>query len=137
MKRSFILLTFVFACLSLHAQGPASPEEMQQQLYEAIDKEIENNTNLLKLEDWQIFMIDSTLTHDLTAMHSELMALSTAKVSNSNAYISVQDKWSEAIYQSYMKILTPAQQAKYLKSGAGRAKKARDKRAEANEKKKK
>ena len=137
MKRSFILLTLAFACLSLYAQGPASPEEMQQQLFEAIDKEIENNTNLLKLEDWQIFMIDSTLTHDLTAMQNELMALNTAKVSNTNAYISVQDKWSEAIYQSYMKILNPEQQAKYLKSGAGRAKKARDKRADANEKKKK
>lgn len=125
--------------LPLAAQGPQSPEEQEKALYEAIDKEIERQTTLLDLADWQIFRIDSTLTHDYKAMTAEIDALRLSKVSNTSAYIAVQDKWLETIYQSYHNILNDAQWAKYLKSGAAKAKKARDKRAEkalANEQKK-
>jgi len=125
--------------LPLAAQGPQSPEEQEKALYEAIDKEIERQTTMLDLADWQIFRIDSTLTHDYKAMTEEIDALRMSKVSNTSAYIAVQDKWLEAIYQSYHNILNDAQWAKYLKSGAAKAKKARDKRAEkalANEQKK-
>lgn len=125
--------------LPLAAQGPQSPEEQEKALYEAIDKEIERQTTMLDLADWQIFRIDSTLTHDYKAMTAEIDALRLSKVSNTSAYIAVQDKWLEAIYQSYHNILNDAQWAKYLKSGAAKAKKARDKRAEkalANEQKK-
>ena len=73
--------------------------------------------------------IDSTLTHDYRAMTAELETLRLSKVTNSSAYLAVQDKWTEAIYQSYLRILNEEQQAKYLKSGAAKAKKARDKRA--------
>ena len=99
-------------------------------MFEAIDKEIERQTTALDLADWQIFRIDSTLTHDYRAMTAEIEALRMSKVSNSSAYVAVQDKWMEAIHQSYMWILNGEQQAKYLKSGAAKAKKARDKRAE-------
>jgi hypothetical protein len=125
--------------LPLAAQGPQSPEEQEKALYEAIDKEIERQTTMLDLADWQIFRIDSTLTHDYKAMTAEIDALRLSKVSNTSAYIAVQDKWLETIYQSYHNILNDAQWAKYLKSGAAKAKKARDKRAEkalANEQKK-
>ena len=104
-----------FSTLTLFAQGPLSPEEQEKQLYEAIDKEIERQTTVLDLADWQIFMID---------------ALRQSKVSNSTAYMVVQDKWLEAIYQSYCRILNDEQRARYLKNGAAKAKKAREKRAE-------
>ena len=116
--------------LPLFAQGPQSPEEQERAMYEAIDKEIERQTTVLDLADWQIFMIDSTLTHDYKAMTAEIEALRMSKVSNASAYMAAQDKWAEAMYQSYGRILNEAQWAKYLKSGAGKAKKARDKRAE-------
>ena len=125
--------------LPLAAQGPQSPEEQEKAMYEAIDKEIDRQTTVLDLADWQIFRIDSTLTHDYKAMTAEIEALRTSKVSNASAYMAVQDKWMEAIYQSYHSILNEAQWAKYLKGGASKAKKARDKRAEkalANEQKK-
>ena len=51
-----------------------------------------------------------------------------AKVSNSSMYISVQDKWMEAIDRSYKKIFTEEQWAAYLKSGAAKLQKAREKR---------
>lgn len=132
MKRIFVLVAALctLTILPLSAQGPQSPEEMEKAMYEAIDKEIERQTNILDLADWQVFRIDSTLTHDYMAMNEELMAMRASKVSNSSAYMAVQDKWLEAIYQSYCRILNDEQRAKYLKGGAARAKKARDKRAE-------
>ena len=132
MKRLFTLMAAIcaLAALPLFAQGPMSPEEQEKALYEAIDKEIERQTTVLDLADWQIFMIDSTLTHDYKAMAADLDALRLSKVSNPTAYMTAQDKWMEAIHQSYLRILNEEQKAKYLKGGAARAKKARDKRAE-------
>ena len=128
------------AAFPLYAQEPLSPEEQEKALYEAIDKEVERLTTTLDLADWQIFRIDSTLVHDYKAMAADLDRLRHSKVSNSTAYMVAQDKWLEAIYQSYGNILNEEQWAKYLKSGAAKAKKARDKRAEkalAEEQKKK
>ena len=67
---------------------------------------------------------------DYKAMSAEIDALRHSKVSNPTAYMTAQDKWLEAIHQSYLRILNEEQKAKYLKSGAAKAKKARDKRAE-------
>lgn len=122
----------VLSATKLPAQEPQNEEERLKNLYEAVDKEIERQTTSLDLEDWQIFRIDSTLTHDFQAMTDELLSLQKSKVSNTSAYQDVQDKWSEAIYRSYERILNKEQWEKYLKNGALRAKKARDKRAEKN-----
>lgn len=98
-------------------------------MMENIDKSIERMTDALGLSDAQVFYLDSILVHDYNAMHEELLALNAAKVSNSDIYVQARDKWSERMYQSIRKILNDAQWAKYLKSGAGSEKKARDKRA--------
>jgi hypothetical protein len=135
MKKMFVLIPALFAALALGAQEPdgetpKTPEQREKEFYESIDRQVERLTEALDLADWQIFMIDSTLTHDYKAMDEELTNLRMSKVSNSTAYMTVQDKWLEAIYQSYLRILNENQKAKYLKSGAAKAKKARDKRAE-------
>ena len=106
-----------------------NPEEEEKQLRKAIDTQIDNYTNLLKLEDWQIFYLDSILTTDYTAMMAELKGLSESKVSNQDAYIMVQDKWAEQIYNSLKSVFDETQWTKYEKSGAARDKKAREKRA--------
>ena len=82
----------------------------------------------LGLEDWQLFYVDSILTHDVTAMTAEIKQLLASKVSNSSVYVQVHDKWLEAIYQAMGKDLNEDQWNKYLKQGAAREKKARDKR---------
>ena len=136
----FLLMAALCAAFPLSAQEPMSPEEQEKALYDAIDKEVERLTTTLDLADWQVFRIDSTLVHDYKAMAADLDQLRHSKVSNSTAYMVAQDKWLEAIYQSYNDILNEEQWAKYLKSGAAKAKKARDKRAEkalAEEQKKK
>ena len=124
----FWILALSFLNFGAFAQNQ-SPEEEEKQLRKAIDAQIENYTDLLKLEDWQIFYLDSILTNDFSAMMAELKELSQAKVSNQDAYMIVQDKWSEQIYNSLKGVFDENQWAKYEKSGAARDKKARDKRA--------
>ena len=83
---------------------------------------------VLDLEDWQVFYVDSTLKHDLSAIVSEYQALQGSKVSNVSMYQTVQDKWMEQIDATYKKIFTEEQWKAYLKTGAAKAIKAREKR---------
>lgn len=114
---------------SAQQQQNMTPEEREKALFDNIDKEIERLTSILDLADWQVFMVDSTLTHDYKALTEEYETLRKTKVSNSAAYVAVGDKWTEAIYQTYQRIFNEEQWARYLKSGAAKEKKARDKRA--------
>ena len=123
-----IILLCLPICLSAQ-QSQTDPEKEEKQMRTAIDAQIETFTRTLKLEDWQIFYLDSIMTHDYTAMRDELKSLSEAKVGNADAYQMVQDKWMEKMYQAFDKVLDRDQWTKYQKSGAGRDKKARDKRA--------
>lgn len=122
----FRIICLLFVSVSLFAQQ--KPEDEEKQFRTSIDNRIEYLTGLLDLEDWQVFYMDSILTHDYTAMRDDLKALNEAKSTNQDNYIRVQDKWMEKIYQSLLGVFDEAQTAKYLKNGAAREKKARDKR---------
>lgn len=111
------------------AQQAQGAEEEIKQMREAIDQTVENYERILELEDWQSFYVDSILTHDYDALRAELKSLQAAKMSNADVYQQVQDKWAEQIYVALQKVLDEKQWAKYLKNGAAREKKARDKRA--------
>ena len=128
MKFFGLLAAFLFP-LCAFAQSQGGRQDEEKQMRKAIDASIENLTTLLKLEDWQVFYVDSIMTHDYEAMTQEINVLRDAKMSNQDAYIMVQDKWSEKMYQAFRGIFNDEQWTKYLKSGAGREKKARDKRA--------
>ena len=110
-------------------QQPQTEEEEIKQMREAIDRSVDGYVNLLDLEDWQTFYVDSILTHDYEAMRQELKGMRDAKMTNSDGYQRVQDKWAEQVYVSFQKVLNEEQWAKYLKAGAARDKKSRDKRA--------
>lgn len=111
------------------AQQPQTEEEELKQLRQVIDQTVANYETQLGLEDWQSFYVDSILTHDYEALRVELKSLREAKVSNADIYQVTQDKWAEQIYASLQKIFNEEQWNRYLKSGAARDKKARDKRA--------
>lgn len=130
MKNFFLaVLCLVFSALTVCAQqNPPSPEEQEKKLSEGILKEVERLETLLKLEDWQVFYVDSILNHDYRAMQQEINGLSSAKVSNYDIYTKAGDKWAESIYVAFRKVFNDDQWAKYLKSGAARDKKAREKR---------
>ncbi len=127
MKYFWIVLSLLVSA-SVFAQE-SSPADKEKQLRESIDKTIEKYEKTLDLEYWQVFYLDSILTHDYGAMIAELEQKNKAKVEGSDIYIQVQDRWNEQMYNSIAKVLNEDQWAKYLKQGAAREKKARDKRA--------
>ena len=117
------------AAFSLRAQEmPMSPQEREAKIYEAIEKSVEDYTESLKLQDWQVFYVDSILTHNQFAMDKEMTALQNSKVSNVDIYIKVQDEWMQKTYDAFHKVFDESQWARYLKMGAAREQKARDKR---------
>lgn len=125
-----LLLSLLTLSAAAQQQGQSEQDKIKEekQLREYIDKSVEQTGINLGLEDWQLFYVDSILTHDVTAMTAEIKQLQASKVSNSTVYEQVQDKWLEAIYQAMGKVLNEDQWNKYLKQGAAREKKARDKR---------
>ncbi len=132
-KIMFCALLLCAACLGVCAQEkPLTPGEQGAKACEASQKETDRLALLLNLEDWQIFYVDSTLTHNVFAMQKELKDLGDSKFSNSSIYYDVQDKWAQATYDSYQRFLNEAQWAKYLKDGAAREQKSRERRREKN-----
>jgi hypothetical protein len=116
-------LMFMLAGVEAFAQQQEQPD-----IYEQAETEADRLQRLLDLEDWQTFYVDSTLKHDFTAMMAEYAELQKSKVSNTSMYISVQDKWWDKIDESYRRFFTDEQWNAYLKTGAGKAQKARAKR---------
>lgn len=135
MKKILSILAAIFFCITLLAQEQKTPEEREKEMYESIQKQVDQLTEQLKLEDWQVFFVDSILTHDYNAMIKEFNDLSAAKVSNSSIFEAVQDKWAENIYNAFKKLFNEEQWNNYLKSGAARDHKQREKRAAKRNKK--
>lgn len=126
----FALICMLFALSAKAQQQPLTPEQEEKKLQEAIEKMVLGYEENLNLEVWQTFYVDSILTHNYTAMSEETKKLAENRVENYDLYIIITDKWEEATYEAFHKILDEQQWAKYLKSGASRAKKARDRRAD-------
>ena len=61
-------------------------------------------------------------------MQGELNDLRNQKVSNLDMLYDVQYRWEDKMYDAFQKVFDEDQWAKYLKSGAARDKKNRDKR---------
>ena len=126
-KRVFSSLAAALLCVLASAQE-MDPQKREKEFFENLDKQIEQLTSQLDLEDWQVFYVDSILAHDYQAMQKELMALQQKKVSNTDIYNEVAFRWQDRIDESLQKVFNEEQWAKYQKNGAARAKKARDKR---------
>jgi hypothetical protein len=135
---SAVAFAFVlfFCSFSAHAQqqqpDPQQEAEAEKKLDEFIQTQIEKYNLGLKLEHWQVFYLDSIMTHDYHAMQDELKTLSSSKVSNTDIYIRTQDKWADQMYNSFKGVLNKSQWEKYLKMGAARDAKAREKRKARN-----
>ena len=129
MGKTIVIMSAAILSL-LAGSGICRAQEQQEPptVTEMAATEAERLERLLGLEYWQVFYVDSTLQHDYQAMKEELEALQAAKVSNSSMYIAVQDKWMEKIDSTYRKFFTDSQWKAYLKSGAAKLQKARDKR---------
>lgn len=114
----------LFSCISAAAQD----EQKKPDPIELAEKETERLEKMLKLEDWQVFYIDSTLVTNYSGWMEEMDALSKARVENPDIYLAVQDKWMERNEAAYRKFFTESQWAEYLKQGGDRIIKDRQKR---------
>ena len=128
IKALLLPVLMLAGMLAVSVEASAQEQQKQPDVYEQAETEADRLQRVLDLEDWQVFYVDSTLKHDFPAMMAEYDKLRAAKVSNASMYQSVQDKWMEQIDATYKKIFNPQQWAAYLKSGAAKAQKAREKR---------
>ena len=120
-KILFALLSMLFF-VSVNAYAQEQGEQKQPTPEEMAAKEAD------RLEYWQVFYVDSTLQHDYAAWQEEVKKLQAARVDNYDLYTITSDKWMEQIDKTYKKLFTPQQWAAYLKSGAAKQQKAREKR---------
>ena len=121
----------MFAAAALMLCGAvcfAQEPPKEKSLEERCEEEADRLTNALDLEYWQTFYVDSTLKHDYAELQKEYDLLQKAKVSNYSLYQDKQDFWMDRIDLAYQKIFTEEQWALYLKQGAAKAQKAREKR---------
>ena len=120
-----VLAAFVmmFMGFSAYAQQQEQPD-----IFEQAEIEADKLQRLLGLEDWQTFYVDSILKQEYSAMLAEYEQYQKAKVSNSSIYIAVQDKWRDKMDAAFRKVFNDEQWAKYLKNGAAKAQKGREKR---------
>jgi len=125
-RKALIIVAFSLVFCSFDAF--AQQKEDGPDIYEQAEAEADRLQRVLDLEDWQVFYVDSTLKHDYPAMLAEFDELRKAKVSNTDIFQDVQDRWWDKIDASYQRIFTEEQWKAYLKSGAGKAQKAREKR---------
>lgn len=125
------VFTFV-AALFFSTELRGQEQQKQPDILQQIEDEADRLQRLLNLEDWQVFYVDSILKHNFPAMMEEIEKLSKGKVSNTNIYMSVQDRWLDKTDSAYMKIFTNEQWAAYLKTGAAKQQKARAKRRESS-----
>ena len=130
MKRLLYIILSMLLFGSVNAIAQEQEEQKVQTPEEMAAKEADRLGDLLKLEYWQVFYVDSTLQHDYTALQDEMNKLQSARVENYDLYMSVRDKWFEQIDNTYKKIFSPEQWALYLKTGAAKNIKAREKRKE-------
>ena len=107
---------------ALAQQKERTPEEIASQ-------EAERLETLLGLEGWQVFYVDSILQNNYSHMQAELYGLRDSKVENVDLYVSVRDRWNQLTYDAFSKVFNEDQWNRYLKSGAGKEMKLRQKRA--------
>ena len=126
MKRLFcISLILLLAAPALFSQNN---DEKPKTLPEIASDKADELQKYLKLEDYQVFQVDSTLQHDLQALQDELNAMQKAGISNSDFYTAVYDRWYNTTDSTFQCIFTPEQWNRYLKSTYGKSKRQRDKR---------
>ena len=128
MKVRLLPVLMLAGMFAASVEASAQEPQKQPDIYEQAETEADRLQRILDLEDWQVFYVDSTLKHDFPAMMADYDKLRASKVSNTSMYQAVQDKWMDQIDATYKKIFNPQQWAAYLKSGAAKAQKARDKR---------
>ena len=123
-----LLTGLLAACFTFTLAAQENPEQKEVNVDELAIKEAERLAELLKLEDWQVFYADSILRHDYGQLHEEIKQLQLGHFTQPDIYQRLQDKWMEKADNALEKVFTPVQWKKYLKDGAAKRIREREKR---------
>ena len=109
-------------------EGAQQQEQTQQNPESMAQKEVERLTELLDLEDWQVFYIDSTLQNNFREWFAELSSLQRSGATNTDLYYAVMDKWQMRNEAAYKSFFSEAQWKKYMKNEGDKIIRDREKR---------
>ena len=125
-------LATILAATLLFAAAPAAWAQNPQEpdMDKIINTQLENLTRTFKLDEVQVFFVDSVLQYNFPAMQEEFEQTRKTGASNQETFQIISDKWMDATDNAFQKIFTEEQWQRYLKSSYGKEKKRRDKRME-------
>ena len=124
-----IFQTLLLAATLLLCIPTAQAQEPQQpNVDEIIAKQVDNLTHTFKLDEVQVFFVDSVLQYNYNAMNDAFVEAKKTGASNADTYQAISDQWMDATDQAFERIFTEEQWKKYLKSTYGKEKQRRDKR---------
>jgi len=127
MNRFFQTLLLA-ATLLLCAPAAQAQEPQQPNLDEIIAKQVETLTRTFKLDEVQVFFIDSILQNNYHGMSDEFEETRKTGASNADTYQAISDKWMDATDKAFERFFTEEQWKRYMKSTYGKEKQRRDKR---------
>ena len=131
MKSYLFTVAFVmFSLLGFSSYEASAQSQEPVDLNVLAEEEADKYQRLLKLEDWQVFYVDSTLKANFFTLQVELEKLQKMKVTNTSIYQDAKDKCWDEIDRNFKKWFTDEQWAAYLKNGAAKLQKQREKRKE-------
>lgn len=129
MKSYMYILCVVMALILAGMSSEAMAQTQEPVDIELLAEEEANRyQELLDLEDWQVFYVDSTLKANFNTLQVELEKLHRAKVTNTSLFQKVKDDCWDRIDADFKKWFTEKQWAAYLKNGAAKLQKQREKR---------
>ena len=114
--------------LTAAAQGNGQGQEKPKDAATMAAESADYLQKMLDLEDYQVFLVDSTLQYNYDMVMKEYEAIKRKGASGGDLYRMASDRWNEATDTTFFKIFTPEQWKKYLRTSFGKEKKARDKR---------
>ena len=127
MTLLFLLLLFA-ASLLLSTPAALAQEPQEPDLDKIIATQLDNLTRTFKLDDVQVFFVDSILQYNFRAMNDEFEQTRRTGASTNETFQIISDKWMAATDEAFERFFTEEQWKKYMKSSYGKEKIRRDKR---------
>ena len=125
MNRFITTLSVLFL---LSAPLALAQQQQEPDMDKVIAAQLDNLTRMFKLDEVQVFFVDSILQHNYPAMAEEMNQVRKTGANNTDSFQAVSDKWMDATDKAFQLLFTEQQWQKYMKSAFGKEKLRRDKR---------
>lgn len=128
MRHTRLLPVLLASMLFAPLPRAAAQDVQEPDVNQIINQQVENLTRSFKLDEVQVFFVDSILQYNYPAMMDEFSRTKKTGASNDETYLAISDKWMARTDDAFRKVFREDQWTKYLKSTYGKEKKRRDKR---------